>query len=69
MLENDIIRPSESPWNSPIILVKKRIIQHVSFAIAILDKQTQEVVLVRDRLGDRLVLSDGGSLLCFLLVG
>ena len=24
MLTNDIIRPSESPWNSPIILVKKR---------------------------------------------
>ena len=24
MLHNDIIRPSESPWNCPIILVKKR---------------------------------------------
>ena len=24
MLDNDIIRPSESPWNSPIILVKKK---------------------------------------------
>ena len=24
MLANDIIRPSESPWNSPIILVKKK---------------------------------------------
>ena len=31
MLENEVIRPSSSPWNAPIILVKKKITQHVLF--------------------------------------
>ena len=36
MLENDIIRPSCSPWNAPIILVKKRtILQDLSVIFAV----------------------------------
>ena len=35
MLENDIIRPSCSPWNAPIILVKTRtILQDLSVIFA-----------------------------------
>ena len=69
MLDHNIVRPSNSPWSSPVVMVQKKTI-HGNFVLTILQKLnaiTHCDAHLLERIDSTLDLLAGGTYVCILL--